>query len=316
MLRVAVLRGGPSSEREVSLRSGETVLRELAGVFDVADILVDSPESWRRDGRAQSPAEAMAAIDVAFVALHGEFGEDGQVQRILEELGVPYTGSGVEASALAMDKPRSKESFVAAGIPVPAGVELDVSAMIPESLGLTFPLIVKPADGGSSVGASAVSCAADLPAALAACSKVSRRALLEEMVVGREFTVGVEEVLGAGLRALPAVEIVPPESGLWGYEQKYSGETREICPADSVGEALAGRLASAAMAAHRAVSARDYSRADFIVRPDGGFVILEINTLPGLTATSLLPLEISVAGDTLANFLRALVERAARRTQG
>jgi len=277
--RIAVLRGGPSAEREVSLRSGVAVARALAAlgheVFEV------DPEP----GRLRVPT----GTTVAFLALHGTYGEDGQVQAELEALGIPYTGCGVEASRLAFDKVLTREACRAAGVPVARGhVFAEPTAGWPP--GWRPPVVLKPARQGSSVGLQFVDAADGLAGALREALQHGSEVLMEERIVGRETTVGILDG-----EALPVVE-VRPRSGAYDYRNKYTpGATEYFCPAD-LGAGVTRAVQEAALGAFRAVGGRDYARVDVMVTEEGRPVVLEVNTLPGMTETSLMPKAAAAAG--------------------
>jgi D-alanine-D-alanine ligase len=277
--KIAVLKGGPSAEREVSLRTGAAVavaLRAL-GKYEVEEVDV-----------AGRDFVLPAGTDFAFLSLHGTFGEDGEVQALLEKRGVPFTGCGIEASRLAFDKELSKEKFRAAGVPTPAGTVLGRGEMLPSSF--PVPLVVKPSRQGSTVGMSFVFDRAEVPAALAKAWEHDERAIVEAYVKGREFTVGI-----LGDEALPVVEIVPKQ-GFYDYQNKYTaGATDYFCPA-RVNEAQAAEIRKWALAAHRALGCRVYSRVDVLLDATGAPFVLEVNTIPGMTATSLLPKAAAAAG--------------------
>lgn len=279
---IAVLCGGPSCERDVSLVSGRAV-REALGAAGFETIAVDPDDSLI--GRLRQAGTA-----VAFVALHGTYGEDGTVQRILEEAGIPYTGSGPEASRLAFDKALAQPVFERAGLDVPRRLVLGRSGPLPDPDDLEYPLVVKPAASGSSVGVRILESAAGLAEACREAFRHSDAVLLEEYVRGRELTVGI-----LGDEALPPVEIVAGRT-FYDYEAKYgSSGTRYLVPAP-VGEDEDARLREAALTAHRALGCRTMSRADFILTEDGRARILEVNTIPGLTGRSLLPKAAAAAG--------------------
>jgi len=277
--KVAVLMGGPSAEREVSLRSGAASSAALrrAG-WRVCDVDVRGPD-FALD----------ADTAVAFLALHGTFGEDGTLQRLLEERGVAYTGCGVEASRDCFDKECSKRIFEAAGVPS-ARYEM-LTANGPRRVTLPLPVVVKPTCQGSSVGVTIVRDAARLDAALAEAFRFGDHVVVEEFVDGREMTVGV-----LGETPLPVVE-VRPKSGVYDYESKYThGATEYEVPA-RLSDATTRALQTVALAAFRAAGCRDYARVDFLVsRRDERPYVLEINTLPGMTETSLLPKAAAAVG--------------------
>ena len=283
--KVAVLMGGPSSEREISFLSGNAVLAALrergvdAHAFDPA---VRDLWQLKREGFAR-----------VFVALHGRFGEDGTVQGALETLGIPYTGSGVMASALAMDKWRTKLVWLASGIPTPryrvVDANTDWTAVVAE---LGLPLIVKPAREGSTIGLTKVVAAdhGELAQAWAAAAKHDPLVLVEEFVAGQELTAAI-----VGDRALPLIRIEAPQ-GNYDYHNKYfSDETRYHCPA-GLPEAKEREMRDASLAAFRVVGCTGWGRLDLILRPDGTFSFLEVNTSPGMTGHSLVPMAASVAG--------------------
>jgi D-alanine-D-alanine ligase len=302
MTRVAVLYGGISAEREVSLVSGQQVIAALrAQNFEVTPVEVGP------DLRA-----TLAALDpppdVVFNALHGRFGEDGAIQGVLDWLGIPYTHSGVRASALAMDKAAAKAVFAAAGLPVAAGRVIDV-AELDAADPLPRPYVVKPLNEGSSVGVSIIRDGDNTR--VRDTWRYGPQAIVEEYVPGRELTVGVLDD-----RALAVTEIVASH-GFYDYESKYAdGGSRHVVPA-RLHPRTTARALDIAVAAHRALGCRGASRADF--RYDdtqgtpGRLVLLEVNTQPGLTPTSLLPEQAAYAGMGFGALCAWMVERAACR---
>jgi D-alanine-D-alanine ligase len=278
-MNITVLRGGPSAEREVSLRSGAAVARALAKMGHEVHEIDPQP------GQLRLPV----GTEVVFLALHGTYGEDGQVQAELEALGVPYTGCGVEASRISFDKVLTKERCLDAGVPT-ARSHVFHQAGDPFPVGWTFPVVLKPVRQGSSVGLEFVDSIEAFPSALAASSAHGSEILMEERIVGRETTVGILEG-----RALPVVEVRPRE-GSYDYRNKYTaGATEYFCPADFP-ESVTKAIQAAALGAFEAVGGRDYARVDVMVRGDGSPVVLEVNTLPGMTETSLLPKAAAAAG--------------------
>jgi D-alanine-D-alanine ligase len=286
---VAVLRGGRSAEREVSLNTGAQVALALADRgYSVVEIDTRDPE-FIDELRSCAP-------DVAFICLHGRYGEDGTIQGLMELLDVPYVGSGVLASALAMDKVMSKLVFAATGLPTPAHVHLRrgdpwTVDEITEALGERT--VVKPASEGSSVGMTIVHAPDELPAGVEKAFACDSSVLVEEFVDGVEVTVGV-----LGNRdpiALPTLEIVP-EHEFYDYESKYvPGMSAHIIPA-RVSEAARAECQRLSVAAHVALGCAGMSRADTIVTPAGDVLLLEVNTIPGMTSTSLLPDAARAAG--------------------
>jgi D-alanine-D-alanine ligase len=304
MTRVAVLYGGMSAEREVSLSSGRQVIAALRdGGFEVTPIEVGT--DLRAVIAALDPAP-----DAVFNALHGRFGEDGAIQGVLDWLGIPYTHSGVRASALAMDKAAAKAVFAAAGLPVAAGRVVAI-AEIADADPLPRPYVVKPVNEGSSVGVSIIRAGDNRRAAVVETWRYGPTAMVEEYVPGRELTVGV-----MGDRALAVTEIAP-RHGFYDYESKYAdGGSRHIVPAQLHPKAYAQAL-DVALAAHRALGCRGASRADFRYDDTGGepgrLVLLEVNTQPGLTPTSLLPEQAAHLGMSFAELCAWMVEHAACR---
>ncbi len=283
--KVAVLFGGSSAEREVSLNSGSRVLAALrrqgvnAHPFDPAEM----------------PLDALRAFDRAFIALHGRHGEDGTIQGVLELMGIPFTGSGVMASALGMDKWRTKLLWKAAGLPVPDYALLSAAsdfAEIEETLGL--PLFVKPACEGSSIGISMVKRRGDLAAAYALAAKYDPLVIAERGILGGEYTVGI---LGDGARlsALPIIKI-EPATEFYDYEAKYNrDDTQYRCPC-GLPEDKERRIREQALEAFRVLGGRGWGRVDFLMDEAGEPYFLEVNTSPGMTDHSLVPMAARVAG--------------------
>ncbi len=298
--RVGVLYGGISAEREVSLKSGTAVGRALAGLgypvemIDLRDAAIGSL--------------ALERMDVAFIALHGTFGEDGGIQSVLEVLGVPYTGSGVNASRLAMDKVASKACFRRAGLPMAAFVELEarwsdarkLAAIAPMGL----PVVVKPASQGSSVGVRIVEAEAQLPQAIAYALEFDERAIAEEFIPGRELTVGI-----LGDRALPIIELLF-DGRIFTWKIKYTVGAASHVVNPSLPPGLAERIQDIALKAHQSLGCRGCSRVDFRLDKRGEPFVLEVNTIPGMTETSLLPDAAAAAGISFSELCRAAVDMA------
>jgi D-alanine-D-alanine ligase len=297
---VAVLAGGDSAEREISLRTGEQVMAALP-VERYDAFLVDALALRHIDG-----GEALwdARPDVVFIALHGPHGEDGSVQGLLDVMGIPYTGSGVLASALAMDKSMCKRVLRCEGIPTPW--YQSVTTVPEDATGFPMPLVVKPNAQGSSFGMTIVRTLDALPAAVELALGYDTACLLEEFVEGTEITVSV---LGNGCpRALPVLEIVP-KGEFYDFDSKYqTGGSRHIVPA-RISAAAEGKAADYAVACHRALGCRGMSRTDMIVTGDG-VTVLEVNTIPGMTATSLLPDAARAAGMAFGTVLDGLIRDA------
>ncbi|GAB4261994.1 MAG: D-alanine--D-alanine ligase [Deferrisomatales bacterium] len=281
MERVAVLMGGPSAEREVSLKTGAAVSAALRRLGREVVEIDAGPDL------AQQVAASGATV--AFIALHGRLGEDGTVQGLLEVARLPYTGSGVLASALAMDKALSKVIFRALGVPTPDFRVLEPGAPL-DALDLPLPMVVKPVGEGSTIGVSVVRRPEELSEAVERARTYGGRVLCEAFVAGREITVGVLDG-----EPLPLLEIVV-ETGLYDFEAKYTpGRTRYLCPAE-VAEPVGRACAEAACGAYRALGCSGAARVDLIVDGDGRPWVLEVNTVPGLTPTSLLPKAAAAAG--------------------
>ncbi len=274
--KVGVLMGGLSAEREVSLASGTAVHQALLerGYEAVA---IDM-------GRDLAQLLAKEKVEVAFICLHGRYGEDGAVQGILEVMGIPYTGSGVLASALAMNKIFAKQVFQESGLTVaPYRVVERGSKVDPASFGLPLPLVVKPSQEGSSVGVTIVRRPEEMAEALAAAFAYDAEALVEEFIKGREIQVGILDE-----RPLGAIEIVPKKE-FYDYEAKYTdGMAEHIFPAPLPAD-LYQKVLEAGAKAHRVLGCTGYSRVDFLVTEKGEMYLLEVNTLPGMTSLSLLP---------------------------
>lgn len=304
---VAVLRGGPSSEHDVSLKSGHAIISSLPEEhYSVRDIYIDKAGVWHDRGVPISPERVLSQIDTAFIALHGEYGEDGTVQRLLEMHGVPYTGSNSFASGVAMHKVLTKERARELGLLTPKYYFIDEEADGAEAAATivrTFhqPVIVKPATLGSSVGISIVGGYAPLYAAITALKKHGG-VLVEEVIAGREATVGVVEGMRAEkLYTLPPVEIIPPEdASFFDHENKYNGRSTEIVPG-RFSRVETAELMRQAAHMHDALGLRHYSRSDFILSPKGIY-FLETNSLPGLTTESLLPKALASVGISLPEF--------------
>ena len=315
---VGVLRGGPSREYDVSLRTGASVLGALdREKYDPRDIFIDRSGEWHVHGIAQSPEKALKGVDVAFNAMHGEYGEDGRVQRQLDSLGVPYTGSDAFASAIAFNKHHTKEAVRKLGVKVPHGLVLEPAREgeireLAHRIFRTFPhpAIVKPVSGGSSVGMHVAHTYHGLEHALREASAHAPKILVEEFIAGREATVGVvDDFRNERAYALMPVEIVPPaHHPFFTYEAKYGGQTREHVPSRFT-EEQKGELERIAKAVHEGLGLSHYSRSDFIVSKRGIF-FLEVNTLPGLTGESLLPKALKAVGSSLTSFLDHVVSLA------
>lgn len=316
---VGVLRGGPSREHEVSLKSGAAILANLSEErYTARDIYIDRNGVWHDRGRATSPERILRQTDVVLIGLHGEYGEDGEVQKLLERFGVPYAGADSFGSYLAMHKIMSKARAKEEGLLTPESRFIERSEdseTVASEVVRAFhqPVVVKPVGWGSSVGVSIVGGYAPV---LSAVKKLfdegAPSVIVEEYIRGKEATVGVVE----GLRSekfysLPPVEIIPPNGNFFNYTNKYDGTTQEIVPGN-FSRVVSEELQRVAKVMHRALGLRHYSRSDFIVAPKGIYY-LETNTLPGLTHESLLPKSLAAVGVSFRDFLTHLVNLALSR---
>ena len=293
--KVAVLFGGTSAEREVSLNSGSRVLAALLG--QGIDAHAFDP--------AEQPLDALKGYERAFIALHGRHGEDGTIQGALEVMHIPYTGSGVLASALAMDKFRTKLMWRAAGLPIPDYALLTANSdfdEIEEELGL--PLFVKPAHEGSSIGISKVKERGALRAAYAEAARYDSLVIAEKGIMGGEYTVGI-----VGDEVLPIVKI-EPATEWYDYEAKYNrDDTRYLCPC-GLPQAKELEIRKGALEAFRILGGRGWGRVDFLMDEDGNHYFLEVNTAPGMTDHSLVPMAARVAGMEYPALVRRVLELA------
>lgn len=319
--KVAVLRGGPSSEYEVSLKTGTGVLANLPDHYEGIDVLIDKKGVWHIGGLPFDPKHLLKRADVAFIAMHGEYGEDGKVQRLLENLHIPFTGSGSLASALGMNKHLAKKVFKGHGIKTPVHKVIskkDYGEHTAKELWTTFtqPSVIKPANAGSSVGVTLAHSLKDVEEGLEKAFRVSGKVLVEELIKGREATCGVlENFRGQEIYSLFPIEIVPKKhQEFYDFESKYSSDrgAMHICPGNFT-KAESAEIASMAVAIHKAIGARHYSRSDFIVHPKRGVYALEINTLPGLTPTSLMPDAMQAAGSSYGELLDHLIKLALKK---
>ncbi|MCM8798323.1 MAG: D-alanine--D-alanine ligase [Candidatus Omnitrophica bacterium] len=276
--------GGPSAEHEISLKSGEavyTALKELG--LDVVPVILPKDFDISADNLECLFKELLqeSGIDLVFNALHGNFGEDGKLQKILEKLKVPYTGSNSRASYLGMNKVASRKIFQEAGIFIPKYKVLDKSNF--SQIDFTFPCVVKPASGGSSIGVSIVEKEENLPQAITLAFDYDEKIIIEEYIPGKEVTVAILEE-----RPLPVIQIIPRQR-FYSYEAKYKDKhTAYLLPAP-ISKSLQEKAQEQAIKAHRSLGCSGFSRVDMILSREGEPVVLEVNTIPGLTCRSLLP---------------------------
>jgi D-alanine-D-alanine ligase len=313
MTDVAVLKGGRSLERQVSLKSGARVqdaLERLGHRVIPIDVGADLVEQLT----ATNP-------EIAFVALHGRDGEDGTVQELLEVMGIPYTGSGVSACIRAADKVLAKHAMCDAGIPTPdfyafnetAFRELGAAQALPAiEQRLRFPIVVKPAGQGSALGIKFARAADDVPAALVAAFSYDRKVLLERYIAGRDLAVSIIDENGTP-RALPVVEAVPEQEDFYDFESRYEiGRTRFVCPAELDG-AAAARAAQLALEVYEMLGCAGFSRIDLMLENETGeLYVLEANSIPGLTETSLLPQAADAAGISFDELIERILRAAER----
>ncbi len=300
---IGVLMGGYSSEREISLKSGHavfTALREAGCRASAMDITVQEEERIFQFIKESK-------IDVAFIALHGRLGEDGAIQAILEKAGIPYPGSGVEASRLAINKAKTLKMFKKKNIPVADHIsladesQLDIDAIVRS---LSLPVVIKPSCEGSSIGISFVQQKEQLAVALATAFSYGNEVLVERYILGKELTVGILDQ-----KPLPVVEICP-KNNFFDFTSKYqSGMTEYKIPAQISPEETK-RAQSVAMAAHEAIGCEDFSRVDLILDKEGNPFVLEINTIPGFTAMSLLPKAVQANGMDFTDLCLTLIRLA------
>ena len=314
--KVGVLRGGPSSEYEVSLKTGKSVIDNLADRYEVLDIFIDKEGVWHYLGTPIKPEHVFKKVDVIFNALHGAYGEDGTVQKLLDTFNIPYTGSTALASAVGMNKVLSKNVYKNSKLKTPLHKTISRSDDIKKeviNLFKTFPMpaVVKPVNGGSSVGTAIATTLTDLEIAVFDALKYSDTALIEEFIAGKEATCGViDNFRDENIYALLPVEIrKPDESAFFDYNAKYGGQSQEICPGNFT-EVEKRMVQQMAQEAHKGLGLRHYSRSDFMIHPKRGVYILETNTLPGLTGESLLPKSLKAVGCSLPDFLDHLIKMA------
>lgn len=324
-IKLAVVCGGPSSEREVSLKSGQQVAKNLPrDKYEVKKIEITKDGRWligKRsltifDKRHGTKKSDLKKFDVVFIAMHGKFGEDGKIQALLEILDVPYTGSGVIASALGLNKAKANHLLrqfmllpetISQFKPFPQKDTFLFHKMFKKKLGV--PYVVKPNDSGSSVGTTMVGEARQLLQAIKKAFRESSEVLIQECIDGRELTCGVLGNSGqTNLITLPPVEIITDRQ-FFDYEAKYSPKTREVCPA-RISPKITAEIQRLAKLAHVELGCDGLTRSDFILAPNSKLYFLEINTIPGLTEASLCPKEAKAAGMSFGDFLDKQVQLA------
>jgi len=297
--KIAVLMGGPGSEREVSLATGRGVAKALRSLG------VEAVEVDVRDENFQLPDD----VDLAFITIHGTFGEDGQIQKILERRGIPYTGEGVNGSEIAFDKIRTKEKFREHEVTTPPS-EVIQPGQRPT---IPLPIVVKAPRQGSTVGVVIVKDESELESAIIEARKYGRELLIEKFIAGRELTIGI-----LGNQALPILEIIP-KGGFYDFNNKYpflnptaGGAAEHVCPA-KIGPEQTEAVQQLALQAFRALGLEVYARVDVLLPDDGGPTVLEANTIPGMTEASLLPEAAAAAGISYPQLCARIIELSAKR---
>ena len=333
MIKVGVIRGGVSSEYEVSLKTGSNVLSHLRGeklssIYKPIDILIDKEGVWHIGGKPVSIEDVFNSVDVIFNALHGDFGEDGKVQQMLDMWKIPYTGSTAFASALGYNKALAKEQFISLGIKTPdyliipkykedTNGELEIySRKIAKSIHdkLSPPWIVKPLSGGSSVGMRMCKTYPELLNAFLDGINMEVDVIVEEVILGKEATVGVvDNFRNKKLYVLPSVEIrIPKTKSFFDFEAKYEGVSEEVCPGNFTRKEK-DELERLASLIHTGLNLSHYSRSDFIIHPKKGIYALEVNTLPGLTNESLIPKMLNAVGADVPSFIDHIIRLAIKK---
>lgn len=317
--KVGVLMGGKSSEYEISIMSGNNIANFLdTKKYNIVKIILTKDNKWKRDGKRVSTDKVFKNIDTVFNAMHGEYGEDGKMQSVLEFHNVPYTGSGVFSSAVGIDKLRSRKLLIDLGVIAPKCISFDKDNYNNSTISKIKKLnkkgvVVKPNNRGSSIGMTILKLLnnKNIAMAIKEAFKFDNEIIVEEYLDGREFSCGVlEKFKGENHFALPVIEIIPGDkSDFFDYEAKYfSPETQEITPA-KVAQKMAKEIQRISVLAHKTIKAQGYSRSDFIVK-NGKIYLLEINTLPGMTKESLLPKEAEAVGIKFPELLDHIIKLA------
>lgn len=315
------MRGGPGSEYDISLQTGQTVLTNLPREkYYPIDIYISKNGEWFTGGVEKKPGKIIESVDVIWNALHGEFGEDGGVQAILDAYGIPYTGSDKIASAVAMNKALTKKTLAGLGIKTPPYLFFDLAVTEPlQAAREVFnsfapPYVVKPVNLGSSVGVEIVKTVSELPAAISSINHLSSKILVEEYIAGREATCGVvDDFRGEKIYSLIPIEIIPPAGRrFYDYHAKYLSDDTGFRLPGAFTKEENEMIKAFAKLAHETLRLRHYSRSDFIVSPRRGIYFLEVNTLPGLTSHSLIPRALQAVGCPLPVFLDHVLTLALR----
>ncbi|NVN97402.1 ATP-grasp domain-containing protein [Candidatus Nomurabacteria bacterium] len=333
MIKVGVIRGGISSEYEVSLKTGGNVLFHLRGdklnkTYKAIDILIDKDGIWHIGGKPVSMEDVFNSVDVIFNGLHGDFGEDGKVQQMLDQWKIPYTGSGAFASALGYNKILAKEQFTSLGVKTPNHIvvpkyeketDIDIESYakkiakeIHSKLAPSW--IAKPLSGGSSVGMKMCKTYPELISAFLEGVNKEVDVLVEEIIEGKEATVGViNDFRNKEIYVLPPIEIrIPKDKSFFDFEAKYEGKSLEICPG-VFSRKEKDELERLAVLIHSGLNLDHYSRSDFIIHPKKGIYALEVNTLPGLTDESLIPKMLNAVGADVPSFIDHIIKLALKK---
>ena len=301
--KIGVLCGGPSGERGISIRSGRAVHEALRSLGLPAELVILS------DRVEEIPQEIQRArLENAFIALHGRFGEDGTVQALLEQMGIPYTGSSVEACRYGLDKLFSRRRWVAEGLPIPRWRLTDPAGLPAEAASLGFPVVIKPRSEGSSLGMSIVDSPEELPQAAEEAARFGSEILAEEYLPGPELTVGILDDM-----PLPVIQIVPKRR-FYDFVAKYTAGMTEYRVPAPLPEAVRVVVQDLALRAHETLGCRSFSRVDLILAEGRGPVLLELNPIPGMTPTSLLPKAAAAAGISFPELCRRMLVSALERT--
>ncbi len=306
-LKVTIICGGFSNERDISLKSGMNITNVLSpDKYEVSMLELGDDREWHKNNDQFNKQ----SVDIAFIALHGKYGEDGTVQSILDNLNIPYTGSNAKVSRLAMDKKATIQEAQSIGVLTPQSIviEKDNQSKIEE---VSFPCVVKPNESGSSIGVSIVQSKDQLAAALDSAFKEDERVLIEQYIKGREFTCAVlGNSADSDLLAFPVVEIITHDEEFFDYEAKYNSKTvEEICPAQ-IDKLASDEIQNLSKKIHEHLGCDGLTRSDFIISDDGSIYFLEINTIPGMTQVSLAPKEAAAVGMSLSEFFEKQIELA------
>ncbi len=312
-LNVALVRGGPSNEHEVSLDSARSIIEHIDGKkYTITDVFISKDNWWAIDGGPeQTDVEALTElkhkeIDVVFLAVHGTYGEDGTLQGKLEATGLLFTGSDAESSRQTFDKSTAEAVFKKHHLPVP---ESQVITNADQKVLINVPFVVKPVADGSSVGVTIVHKLEEVQDALQTAFLSGKRVLVQEYIAGRELSCGVLEQNG-NQTALPPTELIPKQAEFYDYDAKYvPGATDEITPPDMPQEVIR-KVQDLALAAHQALGCSSYSRTDMFLKPDGSLQLIETNTLPGFTHTSIVPQQAAAAHITFTELIDIIIENA------